>query len=221
MFGKNTKTNENSKATLVNSREKTQPSDDFRETLIKSGLDISAFQIDEFEAANLSGEKTPSIDSTDFTENESTQNFLELMENDKKVAPKFKRKQQHLMAIVGILAIIILQSVFQFSFIQDENIRIAEDLSENVLPVKAIVEKNVTPEIKESELSKITRDKKTEPKTDYKKPQAEVLTPRKNIAPKVQREARESLANTPLRKKDSQETASERLRRTEKILTGI
>lgn len=221
MFGKNTKTNENIKITLVNSSEKTQPSDDFRETLIKSGLDISAFQIDESEAANLSGERTSSIDSTDFTENKSTQNFLELMENDKKVAPKFKRKQQHLMAIVGILAIIVLQSVFQFSFIQDENIRIAEDLAENVLPVKPIAEKNVKPEIEEPEVSELKKDNQIEPKTDYKKSKAEVLTSRKNIAPKVQRDVRENPSNTPLRKKDSQETTAERLRRTEKILTGI
>lgn len=197
-----------------------QTSKDFQETLLKSGLDISAFQLAESKN-NLSGEKTADFaeDENKLTKSQAARNILESPKAFEEL-PKSKR-WKHLTAISGIAAIIILQSVFQFSFIQDENLRIAEDLAENASPVERKIEKNAAAEIPRTEVSEIEEMPKVEEKITYKKPEAQNIIKPKKSAAKIQDEVRETPAKTAFRKKEQRESNAERLRRAEKILTGI
>lgn len=208
------------------SAENAQTSKDFQETLLKSGLDISAFQLAEPEN-NLSGEKKSADFAVDFAEDENkfaksqaARNILESPKAFEKELPKSKG-WKHLTAISGIAAIIILQSVFQFSFIQDENLRIAEDLAENASPVEQKIETNIVAENPRTENSEIEQTPKIEEKIAYKKPDAKNIIQPKKSAAKIQNEIRETPAKTAFRKKEQRESNAERLRRAEKILTGI
>jgi len=212
MIEKNTKTSKES-----------EPSDDFRETLLKSGLDISAFQTAEPANLKSSDETSSAAYSVDFTKTENkvsdkslAESILESPETSKKILPKFGRWQS-LTAIGGIAAIIVLQSIFQFSFIQDESRRLADDLSKNALPVKGNVEK-IPPPV---EISETKPTAKIETKIEYKKTESKnPVQPKKN-APKMQTEIKEKPVRTVFRKKEQRSLTAERLRRAEKILTGI
>lgn len=108
----------------------------------------------------------------------------------------------------AILAIFVLHFVWQFSFIQRENLRVTEDslgsARFDVAPVES--QPNVTPaEIKTDLTAKKTRVKETVKK----------VTPVKYSPPESKSPPIEP------KKKAAREPKSERLRRAEKLLTGF
>ncbi len=213
---------------IAKSFEKNQPTDEFRQTLLKSGLDVSEFHVDEAKPAPISADN--SLKSDAVYSAKSRNEFLEAGLIQSSVAPpksggkiwsRFGR-WQHLTAMAGILAIIILQSAFQFSFIQDEKLRVAENVVNSDLPTAPVLEKpSNAPPVSEVSVPEIKEEAKVETKTAYKNSLAEISTQPKKAAPKVQREVRISVPRPALRKKEMRESNAERLRRAEKILTGI
>lgn len=205
---------------LQESFEKTQPTDEFRQTLLKSGLDISGFQIGESKQTLISGDEY-SKNKHEFLEAGLIQSPGESAVKDKENPLRFGR-WQHLTAVAGILAIIVLQSAFQFFFVQDENQRVAENIIKNDLPIGETSEKS--PEdwrISEPAIPEMKEKAKVETKDNYKKTAAKLTTSPKKSEPKLRRESKINVPRTALRKNDARESNAERLRRAEKILTGI
>lgn len=126
----------------------------------------------------------------------------------------------------GILAVLVLHFVFQFSFIQNENLQTIQDVTRAVpferykdLP-KPVVENAVETE-SEQETEIVEDETASEAETeDIHKPQkAKVLRKSKP----VQIRSKPAPSRTVIRKKtppSQTETRAERLRRAERILTG-
>lgn len=125
---------------------------------------------------------------------------------DNSFAGKSGKKRYKLAA--AIFAVFVLQFVWQFSFIQSENLRRVENSLKNIqledLPV----------EIK-------TDDKPVEVKTDYAEKKSEIKNPAKNILPIAFPQPENKPVREIIKPKTSRETKTERLRRAEKLLTGF
>lgn len=109
-------------------------------------------------------------------------------------------KRRNAIGIAAILTIGILHFAFQISFIQSEKTQVAEN------PVKIETVSEQPAETKPSEF-------------EVKK--ADIILPPKPAPQIKQRQPELAPAKPQLKKKDSVETRAERLRRAEKILTGI
>ena len=153
-----------------------------------------------------------------FTEKVFIKNSPKAFEDGKS---KVRVKQaRYVFAGSAICAIIIFHLVFQFSFIQSENVKMVRELSKNEQPEEKytapIIENNDEPDINDV---KETAAEETETKIDYKKP---VITAKpKEPAPRVQPPPKPTHSQNVIRKSEPQESRAERLRRAEKILTGV
>lgn len=188
-------------------------SKDFRETLRRSGLNFSAFQTNDSQSADFGEEKPASLKAI---ENLLPKMDAELTKKKTKVASKFIQRKSYLMGITGIVAIIVLQAAFQFYFIQDENLRAAETLIADDRAFEKINEEPLNTEIPE-----IKEEAKIETKTETKKIVENNVTKSKKLAPEVRRDLQATPSRIIFRKKESRESTAERLRRAEKILTGV
>lgn len=114
------------------------------------------------------------------------------------------------IAGAAIFAIIVLHFVFQFTFIQSENFRSAlisiqpEPIREKSLEIK--IEENT---------SKLDKNIK---KVDGNVSKIETINSPKTVAPQ---QPKIIPSKTVVEKKEPRETRAERLRRAEKILTGV
>ena len=120
-----------------------------------------------------------------------------------------KSAQRHYSkAVAAIFAVIILHFVSQLIFFKDEKISLKTD---------AVSHRSVEIEF-ENELP--GAEIKTESAAAVKKPEAETMP--ETVSPGVQPEERKSAASRVfIKKKETRESKAERLRRAEKILTGI
>lgn len=109
-------------------------------------------------------------------------------------------KRRNAIGIAAILAIGILHFAFQISFIQSEKTPIAE----NPVKIETVSEQPTENKPAEFEVKK-----------------ADIILPPKPAPPTKLRQTEIAPAKPQLKKKDSAPTKSERLRRAEKILTGI
>ncbi len=109
-------------------------------------------------------------------------------------------KRRNAIGIAAILAIGILHFAFQISFIQTERTQVAE----NPVKIETVSEQPAETKSAEFEVKK-----------------ADIILPPKPASQIKQRQAEIAPAKPQLKKKDSVETKAERLRRAEKILTGI
>jgi len=114
-------------------------------------------------------------------------------------------KRRNAIGIVAILAIGVLHFVFQISFIQSEKTQVAEN------PVKIETISEQPAEIKPAEIKP----------AEFEVKKADIILPPKPAPQIKQRQTEIAPAKPQLKKKDSAPTKSERLRRAEKILTGI
>lgn len=212
MSEKEEKTSANVNSPLANPIENKMFSNEFRETLIKSGLDASAFKVEELEVAPLSNESSPSPDIAKTGIEEVSSKRARIGRN---LLPNFGWRRSHLLAVAAIVAIIIFQSVFQFSLVQEENLRVAENLIRSDMPLETVVEKrsdDETPQINPTIEAKEKPEKELKTKT---------VNQPKNNALETQHSLRIMPARTTFRKKESRESTAERLRRAERILTGV
>lgn len=188
-------------------------SKDFRETLRRSGLNFSAFQTNDSQSADFGEEKPASLKAI---ENLLPKTDAELTKKKKKIASKFIQRKSYLMGITGIVAIIVLQAAFQFYFIQDENLRAAETLIADDRAVEKSDEEPLN-----TEISEIKEEAKIETKAEAKKIVENNVTKSKKSAPEVRRDLQATPSRIIFRKRESRESTAERLRRAEKILTGV
>ena len=107
-----------------------------------------------------------------------------------------------------ILAVLVLHFTWQFSFVQKENLRIAED-SLNVLPLDVLPIESLTNK-KNVEISPNLAEKKTEAAAIPKSVMPVKFSPIENKSPQSQ-----------VKKKAARDPKAERLRRAEKLLTGF
>lgn len=114
------------------------------------------------------------------------------------------------IAGAAIFAIIVLHFVFQFAFIQRENFRSAL-ISIQPEPLK---EKSVEIRIEENS-SKL--DVNTN-KADENKSKIDTISSSETVAPQ---QSEIVPSKTVVKKKETRETRAERLRRAEKVLTGV
>ena len=103
------------------------------------------------------------------------------------------------IAGAAILAIIVVHFVLQFTFIQSENFRSAL----TSMPPEPIKEKSV------------------EIKTDHEAGKSDIVTMPKTVAPTAPPQRKIVPSQTVVKKKEPRESRAERLRRAEKILTGV
>lgn len=157
---------------------------------------------------NISKEQSVSAYSLDFTQDNNNNAETEIVRKDSKPADKSsisKRmlKWQNALAIAAILTIAALHFVFQSSFIQSEN---SQNLLVDEFPVKVEQVNQPSVEIKSAdfEVKKIN----------------DVMSPK--IKPNVRQRRSEAVTSKPQpKKKDAVETPAQRLRRAERILTGV
>lgn len=138
-----------------------------------------------------------------------------VMKKSFEVVSKIISKWQNVLVIVAIIAVAILQAVIQTYFVQIEtskNLIVAEvsvKTEQIILPkteAEPISSQNVEIAPKEFEPKKINNVVETKPAPQIKQRQTEIVLPK---------------PQTPVKKKDAIDTRTERLRRAEKILTGI
>ncbi len=149
--------------------------------------------------------------------------------------PKLQKsaKGRYAIVVTGIFAIVVSHFLFQFFIIQNEDVRISEELvkSEKFDENKQLSE---LPKLNEAtakeDLSQTVEEvveDETEPensqiavtKTKYKA-KREVERKSRTISPPIQSRPKTSSLPKVTKKKMPQETRAERLRRAEKILTG-
>ncbi|HLM03031.1 MAG TPA: hypothetical protein VK400_18415 [Pyrinomonadaceae bacterium] len=127
------------------------------------------------------------------------------------IRPSFTGKsaqRRYSKAVAAIFAVIVLHFVSQLIFFQDEKISLKTD---------AVSHRSVEIEF-ENELPRA--EIKTESAAAAKKPEAETMP--ETVSPVVQPGEQKSAASRVLiKKKETRESKAERLRRAEKILTGI
>lgn len=209
---------------------KKEISADFRETLRKSGLAVSEFEnaekdivSDEFFSVNAENNRP------EFAETGFSQNFGNPPKDDKKFLKRFG-KWRHLTVIAGIAVVIALQSAFQFSLIGNENSQVFEDLSRNEVTVESeqrTIETAEIPEIEQvpetvkvSEIKEIIEENR-EVSPENIRNEREISVQMTRIAPKKQRQSVDTPLPPASRKKEQRASTAARLRRAEKILTGV
>lgn len=198
------------------------------------------FYKNEYKAAEI---KDSAVCTVDFSpdEVEETTSLLVLpatrekhIANDKLPVSPGSGQKRFWIAGGAILAIIVSHFVFQFSFIQSENVRLAENLVKNekleqnknfVEPIAGGASEpqterktvNVTEDASETEIKTEYAAKKTQEAKKVqitKKPQ--IVSPPAEV--KSNRTTPTRVVN---RKREESETRAERLRRVEKALTGV
>lgn len=153
--------------------------------------------------------------ANDFNESEAKNSFLK------------KTGQKHYWIASGaIFAIIVFHFVFQFSFIQNEYFKKMQNLSniEQFNEPEQIAENIVIPETDEKEITEKTGEAKPEQKLVYKTVKPEITRKPRVASPPVRKRSKAVIARPRKVLKDNvpqSETRAERLRRAEKILTGV
>ena len=211
-----------SRALSPNSAETFQNVSEFRSALATAGFGVSDDKADtsppKNSIAEISDNKTASVFTVDFAEpendvlkDESNQNPIQTDELNPEppnsVAGKPGRKR-YKIAGAAIFAILVLHSVWQFSFIQSENLRAAEA------------------ELKTIQLEKlpvaVKKDKPpVEVKPVYEAKKSDVVISPKAVQPATYRQSETKPAPPTPKKKPFPESKAERLRRAEKLLTGM
>jgi eukaryotic-like serine/threonine-protein kinase len=211
-----------SEALSPNSAETFQSVSEFRSALVTAGFRVSDDKITvspiEKSVGEKSGNKNVSVFTVDFAETEndvlkeeSNQNPVQTAELNNEppysVSGKSGRKR-YKIAGAAIFAILVLHSVWQFSFIQSENLRAAE------AELKTIqLEKLPVP---------VKKDKPpVEVKPVYEAKKSDVVISPKAVQPATYRQSEIKPAPPTPKKKAVSESKSERLRRAEKLLTGM
>lgn len=217
------KKSENTESKVAGSPETSRLSADFRETLLKSGLDVSSFEAEKSETADSAENKSPAISATDlakdennFAENKPAQVRSKLQGKINQARAERGWRWQHLAAIGGILTIIILQSIFQFSFIKNDGLNAAEDLK-----IEQEIKKTTEPEMPKIETSEQTIETASGTASEPKTPALKISARPEKILPKARREPSVVISKAAFRKKDPRQPAGARLRRAEKLLTGF
>lgn len=150
-------------------------------------------------------------------------------------APKLRKsgKTRYAVAATGIFAILVSHFLFQFFYIQNENIRAPEELVKTEkfeandqmaeMPAKPDVPKIVEAKdiVEEEELDQAEDPSatETESKTNNKQ-HKEIKRKSRNVSTPIRSRSNSTPIQRVIKKKVPQETRAERLRRAEKILTG-
>ena len=126
------------------------------------------------------------------------------------------RQKRYAAAAVAIAAVIVLHFVFQFSFIQKQNLRLAEE-SVRSAPLDALPDEKPEPrqEAEKEIIETKNRDYESKFEGVKAKPKIVSTTP---VRPPPEKSPP---ARKAVKKKAPAESRAERLRRAEKILTGI
>ena len=159
-----------------------------------------------------------------------------ILEKLKETIPYKKGQKKYIVLGGAILTIIILHFVLQFSFIQSENVQTIQNLTkveeykEDDEFTERITEKVVV-STKENEAdvkdvadvkNKPVSEATTPPKTEYNTKKVKIISKPKVTSPPVQSRPKNVQSRIVIKKKvPPQETRAERLRRAERILTGV
>ena len=159
----------------------------------------------------------------------NTQNLPKInvgQESDVKFSFLKKAGQKHYWIASGaIVAIMIFHFVFQFSFIQNESFRKMQNLPNiGQLNIPEQVAENIEiPEMNESEAAEEPEMEEAKPETEVatKSAKPEIKKPR-TVSPPAQNPSKSVRPRKNIKRNVPQpETRAERLRRAEKILTGV
>jgi hypothetical protein len=125
---------------------------------------------------------------------------------------------QHTLIGTAIFSIIILHFVWQFAFFQNAELR-----SEKITPPNLANKTNVAAEINAVEVKTNAEVKAVEGKTEQaaKKPERVKAAAAVPVAPVIRAEPKIAPAKMIIKKKEFRESTAERLRRAEKLLTGV
>ena len=197
---------------------------EFRRALVAAGFTISGdknnISPSEKALAEESGDKNVAVFSVDFSETEnelrreeSKQDLIltdELISQPQDLKARKPGRKRYKIAGAAIFAILVLHTIWQFSFIQSENLRAAEAEIETLKLEKLPVS------IGEDE-----PPVKVNPVYEAKK--SDVVISPKIVQPAAYRQPETKIALPPImpKKKPAVESKSERLRRAEKLLTGM
>lgn len=196
---------------------------EFRRALVTAGLKISDAKNNhspsEKALSEESGDKNVSVFTVDFSETgnelrreESKQNSIltdKITGEPQNFNARKPGHKRYKIAGAAIFAILVLHTIWQFSFIQSENLRAAEAELETIKPEKLPVP------IKESEPP-------VKVNSVYQAKKSDVVISPKTVQPAAYRQSETKIAPPPmLKKKPVVESKSERLRRAEKLLTGM
>ena len=217
-----------SKALSPNSAETFQSIADFRNALTTAGLtglgdkitpSVQEKSAEDETAEEKSDEKDFSVFAVDFSQTENEASKEEFNRNPVQTsdlnnepppavtAGKLGRKPYRI-AGATIFVILVLQSMWQFSFIQSENLRLAEVSLKASIPVEPPIkiETNKPP----VEITTVNKAKKSD-----------VVDSEKIVQKITYRQTEIKSAPPEIRKKAVPESKAERLRRAEKLLTGM
>ena len=214
------------KVLFENSDRTFQTAAEFKESLIKIENDEPV----DFKSVE---NKTAAVYSVNFAANKkkfTDKVFIKNSPKPKEVGKSVVRRKKEHFALAGlaICAIIVFHLAFQFSFIQSENVKIVEELSKNEQPEEAenfsepIDENVVEPDINDAvEMeAEQTESEKAETRIKYETEKPENIVKPKTVSSRVQPRPK-TAPRSVIKKKDRRETRAERLRRAEKILTGV
>ncbi len=211
-----------SQALSPNFAETFQNVSEFRTALAAAGFGVSDAKADSSSLKNSVAEKSDrrnvSVFTVDFAEPENA--FLQeessqdsIQTDDLNSEPlnsgsgKSGRKR-YKIAGAAIFAILVLHSVWQFSFIQSENLRAAEAELKTIQPEKLLVP--------------VKKDKPpVEVKPVYEAKKSDAVISPKTVQPATYRRSEIKPAAPTPKKKPVLESKTERLRRAEKLLTGM
>lgn len=187
--------------------------------------------------------KDSAVCTVDFSHEETGQNssLQVLPAKDEICVPNSKSSvrqpsgQKHFWIAGGaIAAIIVSHFVFQFLFIQSENVRLTEDLVKTekveqtesfVKPVsEAVIQPHATNKIEDEPETVVETAVKTEDaaKKSQETKKAQITKKSPTVLPPAQVKPNKTTPTRVInRKNDESETRAERLRRVEKALTGV
>ena len=211
-----------SQALSPNSAETFHSVSEFRSALVTAGFRVSDDKITLSPIEKSVGEKfdnkNVSVFTVDFAETEndilkeeSNQNPVqtnELGNESPNSVPEKSGRKRYKIAGAAIFVILVLHSIWQFSFIQSENLRAAEaELNTIQLEKLPVAFKKDKPPV--------------EVKPVYQAKKSDVVISPKAVQPATFRQSEIKPAPPTPKKKPVSESKTQRLRRAEKLLTGM
>ncbi len=152
------------------------------------------------------------------------------------LSQKKSGQKRYMVAAAAIFAVLVLHSVWQFSYIQTENLRtaeesmqIADESVQTIQPVQPVqldqlvieTESNEPSVEQETEKQIVETKSAYEAKPVYKAKEPEIIDSEKTIQKAAYRQNEPKSAPPIVKKKAAPESKAERLRRAEKLLTGM
>ncbi len=172
-------------------------------------------------APKSSDEKAFAVCAIDFSEDENKFaekdfNLDSAQPNESENSSAKSRQTRYKIAGAAICAVIVLHFVWQFSFIQSEKLRAAQNSVIAVTPDKTLnkIQQNQPP-------LDLKNDESSQSAPVYDAKNSDLINSEKVIEPAAKRQTETKSAPLVPAKKAVPESKNERLRRAEKLLTGF